>query len=90
MRDARVAVVLVLAAAVVGIAAAAPSPQTAGDTQATALVAQVGRKRARMEAMAQLFDSLNYKSVLARGYALVRDSAGAPVRRAVSAMSPVA
>lgn len=41
MRAARAAVVLVLAAAAVGIAAAAPSPQTTGDTQATALVAQV-------------------------------------------------
>ena len=59
---------------------------------APALAAQVERKRARVVAVAKLFDSLNYKSVLARGYALVRDSAGAPVRRAaeVGAGQPLA
>src|ERR687890_605271 len=59
---------------------------------APALAAQVERKRARVVSIAQLFDSLNYKSVLARGYALVRDSAGAPVRRAaeVGAGQPLA
>src|SRR5919112_2404750 len=50
------------------------------------------RKRARVVAIAKLFDSLNYKSVLARGFALVRDAAGAPVRRAanVGAGQPLA
>ncbi len=59
---------------------------------APALAAQVERKRARVVAIAKLFDSLNYKSVLARGYALARDSAGAPVRRAaeVGAGQPLA
>jgi len=59
---------------------------------APALAAQVERKRARVVAIAKLFDSLNYKSVLARGYALVRDAAGAPVRRAaeVGAGQPLA
>jgi exodeoxyribonuclease VII large subunit len=59
---------------------------------APALASQVERKRARVVAVAQLFDSLNYKSVLARGYAVVRDAAGAPVRRAaeVGAGQPLA
>jgi murein DD-endopeptidase MepM/ murein hydrolase activator NlpD len=41
VRAARAAVVLVLASAVAGIAAAAPDPQPAGPTEATALAAQV-------------------------------------------------
>jgi exodeoxyribonuclease VII large subunit len=41
---------------------------------------QVARKRQKLEAVSQLFDSLNYKSVLERGYALVRDAQGQPVR----------
>ncbi len=40
------------------------------------------RKADRLNAVAQLFGSLNYKSVLARGFALVRDAGGAPVRLA--------
>ena len=45
-----------------------------------AFQAQLGRKRERLGALAQLFDSLNYKSVLERGYALVWDADGQPVR----------
>jgi exodeoxyribonuclease VII large subunit len=45
-----------------------------------ALAAQIERKRARLEAQAQLFGSLNYKAVLARGYALVWDADGQAVR----------
>lgn len=53
-----------------------------------AAMAQVlARKGERLEALLQLFGSLNYKAVLARGYALVRDGAGNPVRLA-GALSP--
>jgi exodeoxyribonuclease VII large subunit len=51
-----------------------------GERLAPALRAQLDRKRARLETLCQLFDSLNYKSVLERGYALVWDSQGRPVR----------
>jgi exodeoxyribonuclease VII large subunit len=47
-----------------------------------ALLGQIERKRARLAGVVQLFDSLNYKSVLARGYALVRDGEGRPLRSA--------
>ncbi|MCB8820418.1 exodeoxyribonuclease VII large subunit [Microvirga rosea] len=49
---------------------------------APALAGQIARKANRLEALGQLFDSLNYKSVLARGYALVRDADGLPLRGA--------
>jgi exodeoxyribonuclease VII large subunit len=49
---------------------------------APALAAAIDRKRTRLEALAQLFDSLNYKSVLARGYALVWNAEGSAVRSA--------
>lgn len=42
----------------------------------------MARKAERLGAIVQLFNSLNYKSVLSRGYALVRDSAGKPVHAA--------
>ena len=45
---------------------------------------QVARKQARYVAAAQLFDSLNYKSVLARGFALVRDGDGVVLRSAAA------
>jgi exodeoxyribonuclease VII large subunit len=54
--------------------------QRVAERLAPALEGQVGRKRARLEAVSQLFDSLNYKAVLARGYALVWDAEGLPVR----------
>ena len=37
---------------------------------------------ARLEALAKLLDSLSYRDVLRRGFALVRDSSGRPVKRA--------
>lgn len=40
------------------------------------------RLRARFSALQQLHQSLGYKSVLARGFALVRDQARTPLRRA--------
>ncbi len=47
-----------------------------------AIVANSARKTERLGALAQLFASLGYKSVLARGFALVRDDAGTPLRAA--------
>jgi len=43
---------------------------------------RLARERARLDSTAKLLDSLSYKNVLARGYALVRDDAGTPVRSA--------
>jgi exodeoxyribonuclease VII large subunit len=43
---------------------------------------QVERKRARYATLCSVFESLNYKSVLARGFALVRDGDGYPLRAA--------
>jgi exodeoxyribonuclease VII large subunit len=45
----------------------------------------VERRRVALEARGQLLRSLSHKSVLERGFALVRDSAGAMIRRAVEA-----
>ncbi|WP_112663303.1 exodeoxyribonuclease VII large subunit [Microvirga flavescens] len=49
-----------------------------------AFAGQIARKRARLEAQSQLFDSLNYKSVLARGFAIVRDAEGRPLHNAAA------
>ena len=54
----------------------------AGERLAPAFRAQLDRKAVRLVALEQLFDSLNYKAVLERGYALVRDGAGRPLRSA--------
>jgi exodeoxyribonuclease VII large subunit len=45
---------------------------------------QLERKRASLEGLCALFDSLNYKAVLERGFALVRDADGQPLRRAAT------
>ncbi|MDR3467529.1 MAG: exodeoxyribonuclease VII large subunit [Xanthobacteraceae bacterium] len=47
-----------------------------------ALTTLVGRERARVGHAAQLLAALSYRSVLARGFALVRDASGAPVHAA--------
>jgi len=44
----------------------------------------IGRKTERLQALISLFDSLNYKSVLARGYALIRDDKAQPVHFAAA------
>ncbi|WP_230533181.1 exodeoxyribonuclease VII large subunit [Microvirga roseola] len=49
---------------------------------APALQGQIARKAERLDSLSKLFGSLNYKSVLERGYALVRDPDGLPVRSA--------
>ncbi|MFL6808990.1 MAG: exodeoxyribonuclease VII large subunit, partial [Bradyrhizobium canariense] len=56
----------------------------AGQRLAVALYGQLERKRTRLAALSQLFESLNYKSVLARGYAIVRDADGEPVSSAAA------
>ena len=45
----------------------------------------VERRRDRLDALGSLLGSLSYKAVLERGYALVRDEAGAPLRTAAAA-----
>ncbi|NBJ11207.1 exodeoxyribonuclease VII large subunit [Microvirga arsenatis] len=47
-----------------------------------ALEGQLARKARQLEAVSKLFDSLNYKSVLKRGFALVRDAGGQPLHSA--------
>ena len=42
-----------------------------------------GFQRQRFDGVAKLADSLSYKSVLRRGFALVRDEKGKPVHQAV-------
>jgi exodeoxyribonuclease VII large subunit len=41
--------------------------------------------RTRVAALEQLLESLSYRKVLARGFALIRDSSGKPLRRAAEA-----
>ena len=42
------------------------------------------RRRTRLAAAAQVLSAVSYRSVLARGFALVRDAAGAPLPRAIA------
>ena len=64
------------------LAQAAEVARSLGERLAPALQGQLARKASRLEASAKLFDSLNYRSVLKRGFALVRDAGGLPVRSA--------
>ncbi len=52
---------------------------------ANALAAVLHDRRARLAAAAALVESLSYKRVLARGYAVVRDAAGRAIARAEAA-----
>ncbi|ACB22678.1 exodeoxyribonuclease VII large subunit [Methylobacterium sp. PvP062] len=45
----------------------------------------IERRRDRLDGLAGLLGSLSYRAVLDRGYVLVRDAAGLPVRRAAAA-----
>jgi exodeoxyribonuclease VII large subunit len=47
-----------------------------------AMATQLAMRRQRIEGLDQLLRSLGYKSILARGYAIVRDANGAPLPRA--------
>ncbi|MFG5119238.1 exodeoxyribonuclease VII large subunit [Methylorubrum sp. POS3] len=51
----------------------------------TAVLRAVERRRDRLGALDRMLGALSYKAVLARGYALVRDEAGLPVRSADAA-----
>ncbi len=56
-----------------------------GGLEARALRAhrqQLARDRARLDGVSKLLESLSYKNVLSRGYALVRDADGQPLRSA--------
>jgi exodeoxyribonuclease VII large subunit len=56
--------------------------QSVGERLSPALKSQMTRKADRLEAVSKLFDSLSYKSVLKRGFALVRDAEGRPLNAA--------
>jgi exodeoxyribonuclease VII large subunit len=55
------------------------------DRLAQAGARSVERRRDRLEGLAGLLGSLSYRAVLERGYVLVRDAGGLPVRRAAEA-----
>lgn len=55
-----------------------------GERAERAMAHLIGRCRHQLAAEVKLFASLNYTSVLARGYAIVRDARGAPVRSAAA------
>jgi exodeoxyribonuclease VII large subunit len=46
------------------------------------LAALLRERRARLDGAARQLESLSYRSVLARGFALVRDTSGEPLTRA--------
>ncbi|QRI63232.1 exodeoxyribonuclease VII large subunit [Shinella sp. PSBB067] len=50
----------------------------------SALVGDLARRRALLQAQDRMLQSLSYRNVLKRGYALVRDEEGAPVKGAAS------
>ena len=60
-------------------AAARERLATLGSRLAAAGRTDLARRAARLTALEQLLGSLGYRSVLARGFALVRDALGAPV-----------
>ncbi|MBN9669004.1 exodeoxyribonuclease VII large subunit [Roseibium aggregatum] len=49
-----------------------------------AFLARVSQDKARLDGLQKLLKSLSYKDVLARGYAVVRDDTGQPVRSVAS------
>ncbi|TYC51532.1 exodeoxyribonuclease VII large subunit [Rhodobacterales bacterium] len=53
-----------------------------GERLTRAYVARLAQEKARLDGLQKLLKSLSYKDVLARGYAVVRDSDGQPVRSA--------
>ncbi|MBF9231750.1 exodeoxyribonuclease VII large subunit [Microvirga alba] len=64
------------------LAQASDLTQRVAERLAPALRSQIARKADRLEALSKLFESLSYKSVLARGFALVRDAEGQMLRSA--------
>jgi exodeoxyribonuclease VII large subunit len=61
--------------------------RAAGRLTPASLTARIGRLRDRIRACAQLVEAYSYHKVLDRGFALVRNAAGAPVR-AAAALGP--
>jgi exodeoxyribonuclease VII large subunit len=55
-----------------------------GGRQRRTVANSLSRRRDRLQAELKLFSSLNYRSVLARGYAVVRDARNHPVRAAAA------
>jgi exodeoxyribonuclease VII large subunit len=66
------------------IASERRSLDLSGRRAAQALSRLVAFQRQRFDGLAKLADSLSYKSVLRRGFALVRDEQGHPVHAASS------
>ncbi|MGF9758666.1 exodeoxyribonuclease VII large subunit [Microvirga sp. 0TCS3.31] len=64
------------------LAQASETAQSVAERLVPALQGQIARKTDRLEAVSKLFDSLSYKSVLKRGFALVRDAEGRPLNSA--------
>jgi exodeoxyribonuclease VII large subunit len=56
----------------------------AGERLGQALETRLAMRRQALDGLQKLLNSLGYKGVLARGYALVRDEAGGPVRSAAA------
>ncbi len=57
-----------------------------GDRLRPAALRAIGDSGKRLDGLGQLLESLSYKKVLERGYAVVRDAAGAPVTRRAAAI----
>ena len=66
------------------IAAERKSLDLSGRRAAQALARLIAFQRQRFDGVAKLADSLSYKSVLRRGYALVRTDKGQPVHAAAA------
>ncbi|MBJ6124407.1 exodeoxyribonuclease VII large subunit [Microvirga splendida] len=64
------------------LAQASETAQRVAERLVPALQGQIARKADRLEAVSKLFESLSYKSVLKRGFALVRDAEGRPMNSA--------
>lgn len=69
------------------IARAGERAQGLAECLERAYMLRIERWRDALMAQARLMESLSYGQVLARGFALVRDSAGAPVTKAAGAVS---
>jgi len=61
-----------------------------GERLERAYLARVNQEKTRLESLQKLLKSLSYKDVLARGYAVVRDDTGQPVRSAIAVASGAA
>jgi exodeoxyribonuclease VII large subunit len=59
--------------------------ETLGQRAARAMQAIVAHKAGELDRLSQLLDALSYRGVLARGFALVRDTARRPIRSATAA-----